>query len=120
MNEFARTINAIAAALARRTGRAPDDMRVRVLAGAVVGAMMAIFLPDSADDPAAASPRTMSARTRRIASTRHWLSWNRASPSEAGSPRSPRPAHPAPLTPTPRSPAPLTRPAHPGTPRAEC
>src|SRR5215469_8841460 len=42
MNEFARTINVIAAALARRTGRAPDDLRVRVVAGAVVGAMMAI------------------------------------------------------------------------------
>jgi AcrR family transcriptional regulator len=49
MNEFARTINAISAALARRTGRAPDDLRVRVVAGAVVGAMMAIFLPESFD-----------------------------------------------------------------------
>jgi AcrR family transcriptional regulator len=53
MNEFARTINAIAAALARRTGRAPDDMRVRVAAGAVVGAMMAIFLPEGVDGAAA-------------------------------------------------------------------
>jgi AcrR family transcriptional regulator len=51
MNEFARTINVISAALARRTGRGPDDLRVRVVAGAVVGAMMAIFLPD---DPGAA------------------------------------------------------------------
>jgi AcrR family transcriptional regulator len=50
MNEFARTINVIAAALARRTGREPDDLRVRVVAGAVVGAMMAIFLPEGADD----------------------------------------------------------------------
>jgi AcrR family transcriptional regulator len=49
MNEFARTINAISAALARRTGRAADDLRVRVVAGAVVGAMMAIFLPESLD-----------------------------------------------------------------------
>jgi AcrR family transcriptional regulator len=46
MNEFARTINAIAAALARRTGRRADDIRVRVAAGAVVGAMMAMFLPE--------------------------------------------------------------------------
>jgi hypothetical protein len=46
MNEFARTITAISAALARRTGREPDDIRVRVMAGAVVGAMMAIFLPE--------------------------------------------------------------------------
>ncbi len=53
MNEFARTINAITAALARRTGRRPDDMRVRVAAGAVVGAMMAIFLPEALEDAAA-------------------------------------------------------------------
>ncbi|HEY6497018.1 MAG TPA: TetR family transcriptional regulator [Trebonia sp.] len=46
MNEFARTINAIAGALAGRTGRRPDDLRVRVFAGAVVGAMMAVFLPE--------------------------------------------------------------------------
>ena len=45
MNEFARTLNAMAAALAARTGRAPDDLRVRVLAGAVIGVMMSIFLP---------------------------------------------------------------------------
>jgi AcrR family transcriptional regulator len=45
MNEFARTLNAIAGALASRTGRAPDDLRVRVLAGAVIGVMMSIFLP---------------------------------------------------------------------------
>ncbi len=45
MNEFARTINAVAAALAARVGRDPDDVRVRVLAGAVVGVMMAVFLP---------------------------------------------------------------------------
>ena len=45
MNEFARTINVIAGALASRTGRAPDDLRVRVLAGAVIGVMMSIFLP---------------------------------------------------------------------------
>jgi len=53
MNEFARTINAIAAALARRTGREPGDLRVRVMAGAVVGAMMAIFLPEALEDPVA-------------------------------------------------------------------
>jgi AcrR family transcriptional regulator len=52
MNEFARTINAIAAALARRTGRLPGDLRVRVVAGAVVGAMMAVFLPEGLDDAA--------------------------------------------------------------------
>jgi AcrR family transcriptional regulator len=54
MNEFARTINAIAGALATRTGRCHDDLRVRVMAGSVVGAMMAIFLPEQlaeADSP---------------------------------------------------------------------
>jgi AcrR family transcriptional regulator len=56
MNEFARTINVISAALARRTGRAADDLRVRVVAGAVVGAMMAIFLPEVLDDGTAAAP----------------------------------------------------------------
>ncbi len=45
MNEFARTINAIAGALAARVGRPPDDVRVRVLAGAVVGVLMSVFLP---------------------------------------------------------------------------
>jgi AcrR family transcriptional regulator len=53
MNEFARTINAISTALARRTGREPDDMRVRVAAGAVVGAMMAIFLPERVESAGA-------------------------------------------------------------------
>ncbi len=52
MNEFARTINAIAGALASRTGRAPDDLRVRVLAGAVIGVMMSIFLPEHLQDEA--------------------------------------------------------------------
>jgi AcrR family transcriptional regulator len=46
MNEFARTIDAVAGALADRVGRAPDDFRVRVLAGAVIGVMMSVFLPE--------------------------------------------------------------------------
>jgi AcrR family transcriptional regulator len=54
MNEFARTINVIAGALASRTGRDPDDLRVRVLAGAVVGVMMSILLPEHFEDEAAA------------------------------------------------------------------
>ena len=53
MNEFARTINVIAGALASRTGRTPDDLRVRVLAGAVVGVMMSILLPENFEDEAA-------------------------------------------------------------------
>ncbi len=46
MNEFARTINVVAGALAARTGRRADDLRVRVLAGAVIGVMMSVFLPE--------------------------------------------------------------------------
>ena len=49
MNEFSRTIGVIAEALAGRTGRAPDDFQVRVFAGAVVGVMMSVFLPDKLD-----------------------------------------------------------------------
>jgi AcrR family transcriptional regulator len=50
MNEFSRTINVIAEALAARTGRCSDDLRIRVLAGAVVGVMMSIFLPEKFDE----------------------------------------------------------------------
>ncbi len=45
LNEFARTINVIAEALAVRAGRRPDDLRIRVLAGAMVGVMMSVSLP---------------------------------------------------------------------------
>jgi AcrR family transcriptional regulator len=45
MDEFARTIGEIAQAVARRSGRDPDDFAVRNLAGAVVGVIMAATLP---------------------------------------------------------------------------
>ena len=45
MDEFARTIDVTAAALARRTGRKPDDLAVRALAGAIFGVIMATTLP---------------------------------------------------------------------------
>ena len=45
MDEFARTIDVTAAALARRSGRKPDDLAVRALAGAVFGVIMATTLP---------------------------------------------------------------------------
>jgi AcrR family transcriptional regulator len=45
MNEFARTINVVAEALAARTGRDAGDLPVRVVAGAVIGVMMSVFLP---------------------------------------------------------------------------
>jgi AcrR family transcriptional regulator len=46
MNELARVMNALAAALARRAGRGPDDLEGRVLAGAVVGVMMSVLVPE--------------------------------------------------------------------------
>jgi AcrR family transcriptional regulator len=46
LNEFSRTIDAIAEGIARRSNCTPDPLRVRVLAGAVIGVMMAVFLPE--------------------------------------------------------------------------
>jgi AcrR family transcriptional regulator len=45
MNEFSRTINVISEALAGRAGCDPGDLRIRVVAGAVVGVLMAVVLP---------------------------------------------------------------------------
>ena len=45
LDEFARTIGAIGAAMAKRAGRSPDDLAVRTAAGAIVGVIMAITLP---------------------------------------------------------------------------
>ena len=49
VDEFTRSIDALAVALARRTGAAPDDFAVRNLAGAIVGVIMAAVLPAKAD-----------------------------------------------------------------------
>ena len=45
LDEFARTIDVTAAVLARRSGRKPDDVAVRALAGAVFGVILASTLP---------------------------------------------------------------------------
>ena len=45
LDEFARTIDEIAAAIAKRTGRAPDDFAVRNVAGALIGVIMAATMP---------------------------------------------------------------------------
>ncbi|HEX5188492.1 MAG TPA: TetR family transcriptional regulator [Streptosporangiaceae bacterium] len=45
MDEYARTIAVIAEATARRSGRDPNDFAVRILAGAIVGVIMAATMP---------------------------------------------------------------------------
>jgi AcrR family transcriptional regulator len=50
MNEFARTIDVVAEALAHRTGRPAPDFAIRVTSGALIGVMMSIMLPHHADD----------------------------------------------------------------------
>ncbi|MGH7863173.1 MAG: TetR family transcriptional regulator [Candidatus Dormibacteraceae bacterium] len=48
--EFADLIQQIAAPLAERVGRTPDDFRIRLAAGALIGVMMAVMVA-AADDP---------------------------------------------------------------------
>jgi AcrR family transcriptional regulator len=50
LDEFVRTLDIFAAALAKRSGRDPGEMAVRVLAGAIFGVITAITLP-ALDDP---------------------------------------------------------------------
>ncbi len=45
LDEFARTIDGTAAAIAKRTGRSPDDLAVRNMAGAVIGVIMSATMP---------------------------------------------------------------------------
>jgi AcrR family transcriptional regulator len=45
IDEFARTIQIIAAAVAKRVGRPADDLAVRAIAGAVIGVIMSVTLP---------------------------------------------------------------------------
>jgi AcrR family transcriptional regulator len=52
--EFTRTIDVLADALAQRSGRPADDLAVRVVAGAVVGVIMAVTMPDYARTDAGA------------------------------------------------------------------
>ena len=59
LDEFGRTINVIAEAVAERAGRAPSDPAVRSLAGAVVGVAMAAWF---AGDPRDIDLRAMMIR----------------------------------------------------------
>lgn len=45
MDEFSRTLEVIAAALGKRTGRPADDLAVLTAAGAVIGVMMSASMP---------------------------------------------------------------------------
>jgi len=45
LDEFARTIDVMAAAIARRAGRSPDDFAVRNVAGALIGVIMSATMP---------------------------------------------------------------------------
>jgi AcrR family transcriptional regulator len=45
IDEFARTIEIIAEAIGKRTGRPRDDLAVRTLAGAVIGVIMSVTIP---------------------------------------------------------------------------
>jgi AcrR family transcriptional regulator len=45
LDEFARTIDVMAAAIARRTGGSPDDFAVRNVAGALIGVIMSATMP---------------------------------------------------------------------------
>ncbi len=52
LDEFARSIDVVAAAFARRTGRPADDFAARNIAGAVIGVVLAATLPwDPQPDP---------------------------------------------------------------------
>ena len=52
LDQFGQALGLLASVLAERTGRSADDMAVRTLAGAVVGAAMAVMFA-MLDDPGA-------------------------------------------------------------------
>jgi AcrR family transcriptional regulator len=49
IDEFVRTINQIADAIALRTGRSADAFEVRTIAGALIGVIMSVTVPESID-----------------------------------------------------------------------
>jgi AcrR family transcriptional regulator len=49
IDEFARTINQIGDAVAARAGRRSDDFEVRTVAGAIIGVIMSVTVPDATD-----------------------------------------------------------------------
>jgi AcrR family transcriptional regulator len=51
LDEFARTLDVFATALAKRSGREPDDVAVRTLAGAIFGVILSTTLPSLEEGP---------------------------------------------------------------------
>lgn len=49
IDEFVRTINQIAAAIARRTDRSANDFEVRTVAGAIIGVIMSVTITEGED-----------------------------------------------------------------------
>jgi AcrR family transcriptional regulator len=49
IDEFVRTINQIAEAVARRTGRDAADFEVRTVAGAIIGVIMSVTVSETSD-----------------------------------------------------------------------
>jgi len=49
IDEFVRTINQIADAVALRTGRDASDFEVRTIAGAIIGVIMSVTVPETSD-----------------------------------------------------------------------
>jgi MFS transporter, DHA2 family, multidrug resistance protein len=60
LNQFSRLMQFLADAMAERAGLRPDDLRVRTVAGAVVGATMAVLAAIN-DDPGADLPEVLDA-----------------------------------------------------------
>jgi AcrR family transcriptional regulator len=52
VDEFIRTIDVIAGALARRVGRSPEDIEVKHMAGAMIGVLLAVTMGPEDPDPA--------------------------------------------------------------------
>jgi AcrR family transcriptional regulator len=50
LDQYSQTMQLLAGAIAERAGRRPDDFAVRIIAGAVIGALMAV-LAEMADRP---------------------------------------------------------------------
>jgi len=49
IDEFVRTINQVAEAVALRTGRGATDFEVRTMAGAIVGVIISVAVPETSD-----------------------------------------------------------------------